>query len=91
MATAVDIIISSKDAATKTLKKVEETIKDISKAAEDFAKKHEDSFQKAAVAGTAAFVGIAAVAKQTIDAYAESEAQLARVDAALRNVDYSKM
>lgn len=91
MATAVDIIISSKDAATKTLKKVEGTIKDISKAAEDFAKKHEDSFQKAAVAGTAAFVGIAAVAKQTIDAYAESEAQLARVDAALRNVDYSKM
>lgn len=53
----------------------------------EFGERNKATFQGMAVAGGIAFAGIVAGAKSSISAFAESQAQLARVDQIIKNTD----
>jgi hypothetical protein len=70
----LQIVITAKNEAEKTLKGLNATLKE-----------NEQSFKNMAKVGAVGFAGIVAIAGTSIKAYAESEAQLARVDQSLKN------
>lgn len=53
----------------------------------DFGERNKEAFQKMAVSGGIAFAAIVAGAKSSISAFAESQAQLVRVDQIIKNTD----
>lgn len=70
----LNIIIKARDEATATLNKFKGTVDDMKPA-----------FQKMAAAGTVAFAGITAIAKSSLSAYAEAQAQTANATNILSN------
>lgn len=84
MSKETSIIVSATDKATGTFKKVWNSL-------ESFAKKYEKQFKQMGVIWWAVFGTISLWAKKAIDAFADSEAQLARTDQAIKNIDLAWM
>lgn len=80
----IKIVISALDKATQGIQKVSNNLK-------SFAEKNEKTFKKMSTIGGVAFGAITATALTTVKAFAESEAQLTRVDQILRNIDLTEM
>ncbi len=80
----ISILVSAVDQASKVLKNVWGSIT-------DFAKKNEKSFESMRNIGAVAFTGIAAYAWVAVKAFAESQEQMARVGATLKNIDYKRV
>jgi len=98
MVNAVKILIEADDQASKTIDAVSDNLADLWKESKsvgqtmnDFAEKNKASFQTMAVSWGVAFAGITAGAKVAIDAFAESQAQLVRVDQIIKNTDLSSV
>lgn len=94
MVNAVKILIEAEDKASKTIDTVNDNLVDLWKDTKtvgqtmsDFGERNKETFWKMAVAGGIAFGAIVAGAKSSISAFAESQAQLVRVDQIIKNTD----
>ncbi len=88
----LQLILKLQDEVTAELKKVQGSFNQTKKESDNMVagiktklESLKPVFSKMATWGTAAFLGIGYGIKSTIDAFAESQAQLARVDQSLRN------
>jgi len=98
MVNAVKILIEAEDKATKTIDTVNESLVDLWKESKtvgqtmtEFGERNKETFQSMAVSWGVAFAGITAGAKLAVDAFAESQAQLVRVDQIIKNTDLSSV
>jgi len=80
----VSILVSAVDEASKVFNKITGSVN-------DFAKKNEETFKNMRNYGAVAFGSIRGYAGIASKAFAESQQQMARVWATLKNIDYSKV
>lgn len=98
MVNAVKILIEAEDKATKTINTVNESLVDLWKESKtvgqtmtEFGERNKETFEGMAKYGAAAWAGITAGAWLAVRAFADSQAQLVRVDQIIKNTDLSSV